>query len=63
MAKYDYHLSIEHERATDERKAMVARVMRKRAARGVSARDRIRTVTLERNMPPEVGIPPESRPG
>lgn len=38
MARYDYHLSVEHERATDERKAMIARVVRKRA-------DRERTLT------------------
>ena len=33
MANYDYALSVEHERATEERKAMVARIVRKRAER------------------------------
>ena len=38
MAKYDYALSIEHERATEDRKAMIARIVRRRA-------DRERTLT------------------
>lgn len=33
MANYDYALSVEHERATEERKAMIARIVRKRAER------------------------------
>ena len=33
MATHDYYLSVEHERATEERKAMIARIVRKRVER------------------------------